>query len=144
MTPMTDWVSRSSAGRRLASMLLSAFGTIALLLAAAGLYGTLLYAVGQQRKELGIRMALGADRRDIHTRVVGRGFTLALLGISLGAIASWWLGRLLEGFLFGVSATDPIALTGSALTLLGTAVLASWLPALRAGRTDPLETLRVE
>ncbi len=144
VTPMNDWVSRSSAGRRLASMLLSAFGTIALLLAAAGLYGTLLYAVGQQRKELGIRMALGADRRDIHTRVVGRGFTLALLGISVGAVASWWLGRLLEGFLFGVSATDPIALAGSALTLLGTAVVASWLPALRAGRTDPLETLRVE
>jgi predicted permease len=144
VVPMTDWVARSSSGRRLASMLLSAFGTIALLLAAAGLYGTLLYAVGQQRRELGIRMALGAGRRDIHTRVIARGFTLAVLGIGVGALVSWWFGRLLEGFLFGVSATDPIALTGAALTLLGTAVLASWLPALRAARTDPLETLRAE
>lgn len=144
VVPMREWVERSSAGRGLASMFLSAFGVIALLLAAAGLYGTLLYAVGQRRKELGIRMALGADRGDIQTRVVGRGFTLALIGIGFGALAAWWLGRLLEGFLFGVSATDPIALAGSALTLLGTAVVASWLPALRAGRTDPLETLRAE
>ncbi len=144
VVPMSEWITGSSAARRFASLLLSAFGTVALLLAAAGLYGTLLYAVGQQRKELGIRMALGADRRSIHTRVLRRGFTLAVAGVTLGALIAWGLGRLLESFLYGVSATDPIAMTGSAFALLATAVVASWLPALRAGRTDPLETLRAE
>ncbi len=144
LEPMDDWIARSSAARRLASLLLSAFGVVALVLAAAGLYGTLLYAVGQKRKELGIRMALGADRRSIESRVVLRGFVLAVIGSAAGAVIAWWLGRLLESFLFGVTATDPLALAGSALALLGTAVFASWLPARRAGRVDPLETLRAE
>lgn len=144
LASMEEWIARSSAARRFASMLLSAFGVVALILAAAGLYGTLLYAVGQKRKELGIRMALGANRRSIESRVVQRGFVLAVIGSAAGGVIAWWLGRMLESFLFGVSATDPLALAGSALALLSTAVLASWLPARRAGRVDPLETLRAE
>jgi predicted permease len=141
---LQDWIDDSSGVRRLSSALSGAFGAIALLLAAGGLYGSLLYAASQRRHELGIRIALGAGRGRIQGDVVGRGLALAALGLMLGVPAAIYLGRLLEQFLWNVSATDPVAIVTAALVLLATAALASWLPAFRASRTDPLDVLRAD
>jgi predicted permease len=142
--PMDEWIDDSMAGRRFDSAIFGAFGFAALFLAAAGLYGTLLYNVRQQRRELGIRLALGAARERVERHVVGGGLRLAFGGAVLGVLASLWVGRLLEERLFEVGGSDPIALLGASALLLGSAALASWLPARRAGRTDPLETLKAE
>lgn len=142
--PLEGWVSGSSAPRRFGSLLFGAFGIVALLLAAAGLYGTLLYAVGQRRQELGIRIALGAGRARIQGEVLRNGVTHAALGVLVGGVAAYAAGSLLESWLYGVSATDPVALASAGAVLFATAVAASWFPAYRAGRTDPLETLKAE
>ena len=144
VTALEVWVEDSSAIRRFGSLLLGAFGAVALLLAAAGLYGTLLYAVGERRQELGIRIALGAGRGQIQNEVIRRGVVQAASGVFVGGLGAVLVGRLLESWLFGVSGTDPIALTSAALVLFITAVAASWFPAYRAGKTDPLETLKAE
>ncbi len=141
---LESWIDRSSAARRFGSILFSTFGVLALVLAAAGLYGTLLYAVSQQKKELGIRLALGAGRARIQSTVVRRGFTHSLIGVGVGLAVAWYAGRVLESFLYGVEATDLSTLVVSAVILMATAVVASWVPAWRAGRTDPLETLKAE
>lgn len=141
---MEDWIVGSTSGRRFDSAVFGAFGLAGLLLAAAGLYGTLLYNVRQQRRELGIRMALGAGRAQVEREVVGRGVRLALAGSVIGMLGAVWVGRRLEERLFEVEAADPVALGGAALVLLAAAALASWLPARRAGRTDPLQTLKVD
>ncbi len=141
---LQSWIDDSSATRRFGSFLFGAFGAVALLLAAAGLYGTLLYTVGQRRQELGIRLALGAGRGRIQNDVIRRGVVHAALGVAAGVAATVWVGRLLEAWLFGVTGTDAVTLATSAGVLFGTAVAASWLPAYRAGRTDPLETLKAE
>jgi len=144
VTTLEEWVSDSSATRRFGSFLFGAFGVVALLLAAAGLYGTLLYAVGQRRKELGIRLALGAGQGRIQKDVIRKGVIQAAVGVGVGAGVALWVGGLLERFLFGISTTDPVALASASVILFATAVAASWVPAYRAGRTDPLETLKVE
>ncbi|MGW8268531.1 MAG: FtsX-like permease family protein, partial [Longimicrobiales bacterium] len=141
---MDDWIERSTAGRRFDSALFGAFGVLALILAAAGLYGTLLYAVGQQRRELGIRLALGAGRGSVERTVVRRGLGLAVLGSILGLAGAWATGRFLESRLYNLEPNDPVTLGASVAVLLLVAALASWLPARHAGRTDPLETSRVE
>ncbi len=138
------WLDDSSATRRFGSFLFGAFGTVALLLAAAGLYGTLLYTVSQRRQELGIRLALGAGRGRIQNDVIRRGVVHAAVGVATGVFVTVWVGRLLESWLYGVTGTDALTLASSALVLFGTAVAASWVPAYRAGRTDPLETLKAE
>jgi predicted permease len=142
--PMTEWVRDATAVTRFLSFLFSGFGGVALLLAAGGLYGTLLYTVGVERREVGIRLALGAARRSIEGRVLARGVRLAAVGAGLGAAAAWAAGRLLESWLYQVEPGDPLALGGAAGALLLTAALACWLPARRAASTDPLETLREE
>jgi len=144
VTTMEAWIDRSSSARRFRRAFFGAFGTVALLLAAAGLYGTLLYAVGQRRRELGIRLALGAGRKRVQREVLRRGVMLAAAGVAIGTVIVWITGRVLQSFLFGITPADPVALGGSAGVLLVTAVLAAWLPAWRAGRTDPLETLTAE
>ena len=144
VTTLESWVSQSSALRRFGSMLFGAFGAVALVLAAAGLYGTLLYTVGQRRQELGIRLALGAGRGRIQNEVIGKGVLQAGLGVLVGALGALAVGQLLESFLFGVSPTDPVSLAAASATLFATAVVASWFPAHRAARTDPLETLKAE
>ena len=117
---------------------------MALILAAAGLYGTLLYTVGQQRRELGIRLALGAGRGSVERQVVSKGLVLAGLGSMLGLGGAWATGRFLESRLYNLEPTDPSTLVSAVIALLLVASIASWLPARRAGRTDPLETLKVE
>jgi predicted permease len=141
---MDEWIDRSSAGLRFNSVLFGSFGILALLLAAAGLYGTLLYAVGQRKQELGIRMALGAARGALERGVVAHGLLLAGAGSLLGLVGSWGLGRFLESLLFNLEATDPATWVSAVAVLLSAAALASWIPARRAGRTDPLQTLRAE
>jgi putative ABC transport system permease protein len=142
--PLQTWIDDSSGLRRLGSMLSTLFGAIALLLAAGGLYGTLVYAAAQRRREIGIRIALGAGGRQIQGEMLGRGLGLAALGLALGIPAALLLGRVLEGFLWNVSERDPVSLVSASLVLLATAGLASWVPARRASRTDPLEALRAE
>lgn len=144
VTTLEAWLDDSSATRRFGSFLFGAFGTVALLLAAAGLCGTLLYTVGQRRQELGIRLALGAGRGRIQNDVIRHGVVHAALGVGAGVVVTVWVGRLLESWLYGVTGTDAVTLASSAGVLFATAVLASWIPAYRAGRTDPLETLKAE
>jgi len=141
---MDQWVELSTAERRFDSVLFGAFGMVALLLAAAGLYGTLLYSVGQRRKELGIRLALGAGRGRLERWVVVRGLAMAALGSLLGLVGAWGGGRFLESRLYNLAPTDPTTLVTAVAVLLVVAVLASWVPARRAGGTDPLETLNAE
>jgi predicted permease len=141
---MEEWLAIDTASRRFDSALFSTFAALALVLAAGGLYGTLLYLASQRRRELGIRMALGASRTRIERDVVAGGVGMASLGVILGLGGSWGLGRFLEDRLWGVEAGDLTTLAGAALLLLATAAIASWLPARRAGRIDPVQTLRVE
>jgi len=144
VVPLESWISDSLGVQRFGSILSTTFGIVALLLAAGGLYGTLLYSVGQQRKELGIRMALGANPGQIQRSVLVGGLWIAGLGAVLGLFGAWGAGRAVESFLFGVEATDGLALGGATLILLAAAAAASWGPARKAARTDPLQTLNAE
>jgi putative ABC transport system permease protein len=141
---MDDVVSASIAEPRFSAQLLGLFAALALVLAAVGLYGLIAYTVTQQTREIGIRMALGAATCDISRMVLGRGLRLTLLGLAIGLGATLALTRLLQGLLFGVTATDPITLAGVCVVLIGVAMVACWLPARRAMRVDPMVALRHE
>ena len=129
---------------RLFARLLSLFGLLALLLAAIGLYGVMAYTVAQRTREIGIRMALGAQPRNVLKLVLSRGVVLALIGIALGSGAALGLTRLMKSFLFGIGPTDPATFIATALLLAGVAVLACYVPARRAMKVDPLVALRYE
>lgn len=135
---------RSTAGRHFNSIVFGALGVVSLVLAAAGLYGTLIYHVHQRRRELGIRLALGATPARVEVQTPLDGVSLALLGCALGLLGTWVAGRLLARWIPDLTSGDPLTLTLAAVLLLGTAAVASWLPARRPGRTDPLTTLGVE
>jgi putative ABC transport system permease protein len=130
--------------RRYPSMLIGVFAVIALALAAVGISGVIAFGVSQRTHEIGVRMALGAGRRDILKLVLGQGMKLMLAGIGLGAVAAIGLTRFLAGMLFGVSATDPLTFIIVAALLAGVAMLACWLPARRAAKVDPMIALRCE
>lgn len=139
---MEQLIRTSLAGPRFYSMLMGAFAGLALLLAAAGIYASMLYSVRQRTRELGIRIALGAATRDISRMVVGDAARLALVGLALGGAGALALARGLGAFLFGIGPTDPLAFAAAALVLAGTVVVAAWVPARRASRSDPLTVLR--
>src|SRR5262249_42057158 len=132
------------ARRRFAMLLLGFFAAVALVLATIGIYGVMAYLVNQGTRELGIRMALGASQRDILSLVVRQGMVLAVSGVSIGLVAAFLLARLIRNLLFGVNANDPITFAGISLLLAVVALLASYIPARRAARIDPLVSLRCE
>jgi ABC-type antimicrobial peptide transport system permease subunit len=117
---------------------------VALALAVIGLYGVLAYAVTQRQREIGVRMALGAQRRDVLSLVVGHGMRLVLVGICIGLAAALGFSRVLQTLLFGVEPSDPLTFSVIPLLLAAVALFACWLPARRAARVDPIEALRCE
>jgi len=141
---MNDVVATSYAARRLTMILLTGFAALALLLACVGIYGVISYLVGQRTQEIGIRMALGAQRRDILVLVLGEGTRMALIGAAIGTVASLVLTRLMAKQLFGVSAHDPLTYAIVAFVLVLVAIAACYVPARRAVRVDPMKSLRWE
>ncbi len=138
------WSSRSTARETFNMMLLTIFGVVALVLAAIGIYGLMAYSVEQRTQEMGIRMALGADRAAIRKLVVWHGMRLAIAGVVIGIGAAFGLTRFLSSFLFGVKSWDPMVFIAVPIVLAAVALLAVWLPATRASRLNPMEALRVE
>jgi ABC-type antimicrobial peptide transport system permease subunit len=141
---MESLISDSLAARRFAMILLGAFAVLALVLASVGIYGVIAYVVGQRTQEIGIRMALGAQRNDVLRLIVWEGARLALMGVCIGIAGALTLTRLMTGLLYGVSATDPLTFAGLALVLTAVAIAACCLPARRAMRVDPVVALRYE
>ena len=141
---MDEVVERSTARQDFNMLLLTIFGAVALVLAAIGIYALMAYSVEQRTQEIGIRMALGADRGAIRKLVVWQGMKLALVGVALGVGAAFGLTRLIASFLFGVKTWDPAVFVSVPLILACVALVAVWLPAARAARLDPNQALRVE
>ncbi len=139
-----EHLEASAFQQRLASMLLGAFGALALILAAIGVFGIISFTVNQQTREFGIRMALGARPQDLLWWVVRRGLALAALGVAIGLPAAWAATRLTRSLFLGVSATDPMTFAGVTLLLSGVAFLACLIPARRAASVDPIISLRYE
>ena len=141
---MDTIVSKSLAARRFSMILLGLFAALALVLSSVGIYGVLSYLVGQRTREIGIRIALGAQRRDVLRSVMSQGIKMALIGAAIGITASVALTRLMSGMLYGVSATDPLTFLGVAALLVLVALAACYIPARRAMRVDPIVALRYE
>ena len=141
---LDDMISEAVARPRLLVVLLGLFGAMGLVLGALGIYGVLAYLVTQRTREIGVRLALGAQPRDVLSMVVGSGLRLAALGVAIGIVGALLVTRAMEGVLYGVTPTDPLTFGLVALGTLGVAAFASWVPALRATRVDPLVALRAE
>ncbi len=141
---MEDVVSRSTSRQRFNMLLMTVFGSAALLLAAIGIYGLMAYSVQQRTQEIGIRLALGAATGSVQRMVVWQGMGLALAGMAVGLLAAWRLTRLIQTFLFGVKDKDPMVFAGVAVLLALVSLVAVWIPARRATRIDPVIALRCE
>ena len=141
---MDDVVSISTGRQRFSMLLMTIFGSAALLQAAIGIYGLMAYTVEQRTQEIGIRLALGAEAGQIRNTVVRQGMGLALTGVAVGLVPAWGLSRLIQSFLFGVKARDPLVFAAVPLLLCAVAFLAVLLPAARASRVSPLKSLHYE
>jgi ABC-type antimicrobial peptide transport system permease subunit len=139
---MRETQAYASWNRRLMGEIFGSFGVLALVLATLGVYGVMAYAVSQRTREIGIRMALGAQAADVLRMVVGGGAIIAAAGVAVGLLGAFAVSRVMQGILFGVRPGDPVTFGAVAALLLGTALLASWLPARRAARVDPMTALR--
>ncbi|MCI0433127.1 MAG: FtsX-like permease family protein [Gemmatimonadetes bacterium] len=144
LRPLDDYVARAMAPTRFALILIACFGAVAAVLAAVGLYGVLASTVRQRTAEIGVRVAFGASRRSITGLVVGHGLSLGGAGIALGTLAAFGLTRVMRSLLVGVAPTDPLTFAGVIAAFLVVVAMASWLPARRAARMDPLAALRSE
>ena len=142
--PLEQIVEDSLAARRFSMILLGVFAALALLLSSIGIYGVISYVVGQRTHEIGIRMALGAQRSDVLRLMLGEGMKMALVGVAIGIAAALGLTRLMANMLFGVSAADPLTFCGVAFVLAAVALTACYIPARRAMRVDPMVALRYE
>ena len=141
---MEQYLAEEMAGRRFNMVLLGIFAGLALILAVVGIYGILAYIVTQQTHEIGIRMAMGAQRRDMLLFILRRGVRLTLIGVAIGLPAAWVVTRVMSSLLYGVSPRDPLTFIGMTLLLVTTALLASYIPARRATKVDPMVPLRYE
>ena len=141
---MDSYVTDAMAQARFMLTLIGIFAGMALLLASTGLYGVISYSVRQRTREIGVRVAFGADERDVLTLVLRSGMTVALGGIAVGLVAALALTRVVESLLVGVRAIDPSTFVGIPLILLLVALVATYIPARRAMRVDPVEALRDE
>src|SRR5262249_44458355 len=141
---METVIEESVSGNRLNALLLGFFATLALALAVLGIYSVMSYTVEQNTREIGIRVALGAQQRDVMKLVIGQGMLLTLVGVGVGLVISFALTRLVAGLLFDVSATDSPTFIGVSLLLASVALLACWIPARRATKVNPLDALRQE
>jgi putative ABC transport system permease protein len=141
---MEQRVARSVASKRFVMFLLGAFSVLALGLAAVGIYGVMAFLVTQRTQEIGVRMALGAQKRDVLKLVVAKGMALAIIGTVIGLVASLLLTRLMTSLLFEVTPTDWLTFVIASMVLLTVALLACYIPARRATKVDPLVALRYE
>jgi putative ABC transport system permease protein len=139
---MNDVVAESMARTSFTLILLGLAGAVALIIGLVGLYGVVSYLVEERRREIGIRMALGADRRRVAGMVLGQSAILAAAGIGVGVVAAVFATRIIQTLLFEVGAADPRVLAGVSVLLFGVALLASYLPARRASRVDPMASLK--
>ncbi len=144
MTPLADVVSESIAQRRFSMLLIGVFGAIALVLAAVGLYGVVSYSVSQRTQEIGLRMAIGADRRDVLRLIVGGGMKLAVIGVVIGVAGALALSKVIATMLFELTPMDLVSYSGTVMVLLAVAMVACYVPARRAMRVDPIIALRAE
>jgi putative ABC transport system permease protein len=141
---MEEYMSASVAAPRFSTTLLAIFAGVALVLTIVGLYGVMSYSVAQRTNEIGIRLALGAQSRDVLMMVVKQGSMLILLGLVIGLAGAYALTRLIESLLFGVTPKDPFTFAAVAVLLAVVALMACYIPAWRATKVDPLEALRYE
>jgi ABC-type antimicrobial peptide transport system permease subunit len=141
---MDEIVARSTARQDFNLALMSVFGFLALSLAAIGVYGLIAWSVQQRTREIGIRLALGAESRSVRGLVVFDGMRLTLIGVAIGEIAAFGLSRFLASFLYGVQPRDPMAFVAAPVVLIGIALAAVWFPGRRASRIHPADALRHE
>jgi putative ABC transport system permease protein len=141
---MDNVIADSMAARRFSMILLAVFAVLALILSCVGIFGVISYVVTQRTHEIGIRIALGAQREDVLKLMLGEGMQMALAGVVVGLVASFFLTRLLTKMLYGVSATDPVTFAGVAVILTAVALAACYIPTRRAMGVDPMVALRYE
>jgi putative ABC transport system permease protein len=139
-----QFLARSIATPRFTAILLGAFAALALLLAGFGLYGVMAYSVAQRRREIGIRMALGAQAADVRSLVVSQAVRLGAAGLAIGIVGALAVARVLDSLLFGVTASDPLTFAAVSAALIAVLVMAAYLPARRATRVDPIVALRAD
>jgi ABC-type antimicrobial peptide transport system permease subunit len=142
--PLSEYISQSLFGQKVAASLLSVLGIVALLLASVGLYSVMAYSISQRTHEIGIRMAVGAEPRHVLRLAIVQGMRYALAGLAIGAVLAVSLARLASAALIGVSPADPSIYGAVALFLVSLSFLASWIPAWRAARIDPMLALRCQ